>query len=158
MPPPQRPINNLLIANRGEIAIRILQAVHELPDPQPTTYALYTDTDSTHVSLGRPDHALKLSSAAQYMDIDHLVELVKEHKIDAVHPGYGFLSESAAFSRRMWEEAGCMVVGPGWEVLEQTGDKLRAKQLAMECGVPVLKAMVQRPGMSVPWPILRGRW
>ena len=148
MPSIQRPIRNLLIANRGEIAIRILQAAHELPEPIPTTYALYTETDSTHISLGRPDHAVKLSSPAAYMNIDALVKIAKEHSIDAVHPGYGFLSESADFSRRMWEEAGCMVIGPGWEVLEQTGDKLKAKLLAAECGVPVLKAM-QAPTGSV---------
>jgi len=80
------------------------------------------------------------------MDIDHLIGLVKEHKIDAVHPGYGFLSESAEFSHRMWAEANCLVVGPGWEVLERTGDKLKAKALAIECEVPVLKAMTRPTG------------
>ncbi|ETN43789.1 uncharacterized protein HMPREF1541_11113 [Cyphellophora europaea CBS 101466] len=145
MPPVQRPISNLLIANRGEIAVRILQAAAELPSP-PTTYALYTESDSTHVSLGRPHHAVKLPSPAAYMDIDALIMIVQEHRIDAVHPGYGFLSESADFSRRMWEEAGCVVVGPGWEVLDRTGDKLKAKALAAECKVPVLKAMTTPSG------------
>ena len=136
----QRPINKLLVANRGEIAIRILQSAHELPRPV-KTYALYTDADSTHVSLGRPHHAIKLSTAAGYMDIGALIKTVKENQIDAVHPGYGFLSENAEFSRRMWQEANCMVIGPGWEVLERTGDKLKAKRLAMDCDVPVLEAM-----------------
>jgi len=142
MPPLQRPISRILIANRGEIAIRILQACHELYSP-PTTFALYIDGDSTHVSLGRPHHALQIPSATSYMDIDFLIELVKDNKIDAVHPGYGFLSESAEFSRRMWLEANALVVGPGWEVLERTGDKLMAKALAQECQVPVLKAMAR---------------
>jgi pyruvate carboxylase len=75
------------------------------------------------------------------MDIAFLITLVKNNRIDAIHPGYGFLSESAEFSRRMWEEAEAVVVGPGWEVLEQTGDKLKAKALAASCDVPVLKAM-----------------
>jgi pyruvate carboxylase len=145
MPPPQRAISTLLVANRGEIAIRILQAAAELPTP-PKTYAIYTDSDSTHVSLGRPTHAVKLPSPAAYMDVDALVKIAKENGIDACHPGYGFLSESAEFSRRMWEEAGCMVVGPGWEVLERTGDKLAAKALAAECKVPVLKAMSEPTG------------
>lgn len=109
---------------------------------------MYTDNDSTHVSLGRPSQAIKAPSPSSYMDIEYLIGLVKEHSIDAVHPGYGFLSESAEFSRRMWSEAGCLVVGPGWEVLERTGDKLKAKALAMECEVPVLKAM-DRPTGSV---------
>ncbi|KIW96313.1 uncharacterized protein Z519_03382 [Cladophialophora bantiana CBS 173.52] len=148
MPPRQRPFSRILIANRGEIAIRILQSCHELPQP-PTTFAIYTDNDSTHISLGRPHHAIKAAHGpASYMNVDYLIGLVKENQIDAVHPGYGFLSESAEFSRRMWSEAGCVVVGPGWEVLERTGDKLMAKALAAECDVPVLKAM-ERPTGSV---------
>jgi pyruvate carboxylase len=75
------------------------------------------------------------------MDISLLVELAKTHSIDTVHPGYGFLSESAEFAQRMWEEAGVKVIGPGWDVLAQTGDKLRAKELAESCGVPVLRAL-----------------
>ncbi|KAJ9608123.1 hypothetical protein H2200_007111 [Cladophialophora chaetospira] len=147
MPPSQRPISRILVANRGEIAIRILQSCHELPNA-PTTFALYTDTDNTHVSLGRPHHAIKAPGPASYMNIDFLIGVIKEHQIDAVHPGYGFLSESAEFSRRMWTEANCVVVGPGWEVLQRTGDKLMAKALAAECDVPVLKAM-DRPTGSV---------
>jgi pyruvate carboxylase len=145
--PPPKPFKRLLIANRGEIAIRILQAAAELPSP-PETYALYTDNDSTHISLGRPHKALALPSPSSYMDISHLVSLAREHGIDACHPGYGFLSESGEFARRMWEEASCRVVGPGAEVLERTGDKLMAKMLARECGVPVLKAM-EAPSSSV---------
>ncbi|KAI1623839.1 carbamoyl-phosphate synthase L chain, ATP binding domain-containing protein [Exophiala viscosa] len=147
MPHPQRPISRLLIANRGEIAIRILQACHELPQP-PTTFALYTENDSTHVSLGRPHHAIKAPGPSSYMNIDYLISVVKQNQIDAVHPGYGFLSENPEFSRRMWTEADCLVIGPGWEVLERTGDKLKAKALAAECDVPVLKAM-SRPTGSV---------
>lgn len=63
-----------------------------------------------------------------------------------MHPGYGFLSESAEFAHRMWHEAGCTVIGPGWDVLARTGDKLQAKQLAQQCGVPVLEAMSQSTG------------
>jgi pyruvate carboxylase len=67
------------------------------------------------------------------MDISALVAIVKKHEIDAVHPGYGFLSESAEFAKRMWDEAGAVVIGPGWEILEATGDKLRARALAEKC-------------------------
>ncbi|RMZ84231.1 hypothetical protein DV738_g846, partial [Chaetothyriales sp. CBS 135597] len=135
-----RPISSLLIANRGEVAIRIIQSAHELGIK---TFALYSANDSTHVSLGRPKRAIQIPSPSTYMDIDSLIQIVKEHHIDAVHPGYGFLSESHEFSRRMALEANCMVVGPGWEVLEQTGDKLKAKALAVQCEVPVTKAMTQ---------------
>ncbi|KAI9688117.1 MAG: hypothetical protein M1822_001623 [Bathelium mastoideum] len=72
------------------------------------------------------------------MDIAFIASLAKEHSIDAVHPGYGFLSESAEFVSQMWEKAGARVIGPGYEVLEKTGDKLRAKQIAQTCGIPLL--------------------
>jgi pyruvate carboxylase len=67
------------------------------------------------------------------MDVDELIQIVKHHRIDAVHPGYGFLSESDTFAERMWKEAGVVVIGPGWEILAQTGDKLKARQLAEQC-------------------------
>lgn len=67
------------------------------------------------------------------MDISGLIAIVKKHAIDAVHPGYGFLSESAEFAKSMWDQAGAVVIGPGWEILEATGDKLRARELAEKC-------------------------
>ena len=67
------------------------------------------------------------------MSIDGLIEIIEHYKIDAVHPGYGFLSESEDFSRRVWKEAGAVVVGPGWGILSSTGDKLKARQLAEQC-------------------------
>lgn len=143
--PQQRQIKRILVANRGEIAIRLLQSCHELPSP-PHTFGIYTNTDDTHISLGRPHDSIKVPSPASYMDIDFLVNLVKEHNIDAVHPGYGFLSESPEFSKRMWDEARCMVVGPGWEALEKTGDKLKAKVLAQASNVPLLVSMSQPTG------------
>jgi pyruvate carboxylase len=69
------------------------------------------------------------------MDIDALITIVKQHQIDAVHPGYGFLSESDTFAERMWMEAGAVVVGPGWSILAKTGDKLMARQLAERCNL-----------------------
>ena len=145
-----RPIRRILIANRGEIAIRLLQACRELPSfsgdgSRIETFALYTTNDNTHISLGRPDHAIELPSPASYLNIDHLVKIVKQHDIDAVHPGYGFLSESAEFSRRVYEDTGgkCFVIGPGPDVLEMTGDKLAARRLARDCEVPILEALGQ---------------
>ncbi|OJD25743.1 hypothetical protein ACJ73_02885 [Blastomyces percursus] len=137
-PPPARPIKRLLVANRGEIAVRILQAARELSIE---TFALYTADDRSHCDVGAPHNALALPSPASYMDIALLVQLVRENSIDTIHPGYGFLSESAEFAQRMWEEAGAIVIGPGWEVLARTGDKLQAKELAESCGVPILQAM-----------------
>jgi len=67
------------------------------------------------------------------MSIDDLVGIVKKHQIDAVHPGYGFLSESENLSKRVWEETGAIVIGPGWGILGNTGDKLKARELAQQC-------------------------
>jgi pyruvate carboxylase len=102
------------------------------------TFAVYTSDDISHTRGAA--HTIKLNSPTSYLNIPELIEVVKKHKIDAVHPGYGFLSESAEFSWRMWE-AGVAVVGPGWGILDKTGDKLKARLLADECQVPVLPAL-----------------
>ncbi|GLI75126.1 hypothetical protein PoHVEF18_003377 [Penicillium ochrochloron] len=137
---PHSSFKRLLVANRGEIAVRILHATRELPTPV-ETFALYTSDDRSHCDLGYPHHTIQIPSASSYLDITLLVDLARKHSIDAVHPGYGFLSESAEFADRMWTEAGAVVIGPGPENLARTGDKLQAKQLAQQCGVPVLEAM-----------------
>lgn len=120
--------------------MRIIHAARELPDPV-KTFALYTSDDRSHCDLGHPHHAIQIPSSSSYLDISFLVDLARKHRIDAVHPGYGFLSESAEFAHRMWTEAGAVVIGPGPENLARTGDKLQAKQLAQQNGVPVLEAM-----------------
>ncbi|RAH76791.1 hypothetical protein BO86DRAFT_422888 [Aspergillus japonicus CBS 114.51] len=133
-----RPLTRLLVANRGEIAVRIIRAARELSPPI-QVLALYTEQDRSHCDLGRPDKEILVESPAAYLDIPLLIRLAKEHAVEAVHPGYGFLSESADFARHM-QDVGVAVVGPGWETLARSGDKLQAKQLAVECGVPVLPA------------------
>ncbi|KAJ5983187.1 ATP-grasp fold subdomain 1 [Penicillium waksmanii] len=140
--PHSRTIKRLLVANRGEIAVRILHATRELPEPV-EIFALYTSDDQSHCDIGRPHHTIQIPSASSYLDISLLVDLVQKHSIDAVHPGYGFLSESAEFAHRMFAEAGAIVIGPGPENLARTGDKLQAKLLAQRCQVPVLEAMNQ---------------
>lgn len=112
----------------GEIATRIFSSARELDIE---TYGIYITGDSSHAV--RADTAIQLSSASSFMDVDELIQIVKHHRIDAVHPGYGFLSESDVFAERMWKEAGAVVIGPGWEILAQTGDKLKARQLAEQC-------------------------
>ncbi|PKY06184.1 hypothetical protein P168DRAFT_316204 [Aspergillus campestris IBT 28561] len=141
-----QPTQRLLVANRGEIAVRIIQAAREVWPPI-ETFAIYTDEDRSHCDLGRPQHALRVLSPAAYLDVELLVQLAQKHGINTVHPGYGFLSESADFARRM-QDAGVAVIGPGAKTLARTGDKLQAKQLAMQCDVPVLPAM-PRPTSDV---------
>ncbi|KAJ8131396.1 hypothetical protein O1611_g2228 [Lasiodiplodia mahajangana] len=134
--PPRRVIRRLLVANRGEIAKRIIDCARELSIE---TFALATSGDTSH-SIGAA-HLLSIPSPASFLDIPAIIEIVKQHGIDAVHPGYGFLSESAEFAQRMWNEAGVVVIGPGWDILSKTGNKLAAKLLAQECSVPTLPAM-----------------
>ncbi|PLB53632.1 hypothetical protein P170DRAFT_441919 [Aspergillus steynii IBT 23096] len=124
-----QPIRRLLIANRGEIAVRIIQAAREF-SPSIETFALYTEDDRSHCDIAHPHHLLPLPSPAAYSDVSLLVGLARKHDIDTVHPGYGFLSESADFASR-----------PGAAILRRTGDKLQAKQLAVQCSVPVLPAI-----------------
>lgn len=133
-----RTIRRLLIANRGEIAIRIMRAATEL---HITTVAIYTYEDrySLHrykadesYQIGRSDDPLK-----PYLDVEEIILLAKHKKIDAVHPGYGFLSENVTLARRCREE-GIIFVGPSPESMEALGDKVRAKNLASRAGVPMI--------------------
>ncbi|KAM0704379.1 hypothetical protein Q7P35_008613 [Cladosporium inversicolor] len=134
---PSKPIKRVLVANRGEIATRILATAREL---NLETFTVYTDTDTSHTHNHDAAHALRLPSPASYTDIPFLVSLAQRNSIDAVHPGYGFLSENATFAAAM-RDAGIEVIGPGAEILERTGDKLAARVLAEESGVPVLPAL-----------------
>ena len=118
---------------RGEIASRIISAAREL---DLEIFAIYAPGDSSHAIHAA--HVIELASSADFMNIDSLIDIARKHKVDAIHPGYGFLSENAVFARRMWEEARVVVVGPGWEILEATGDKLRARELAARCKSPNL--------------------
>jgi len=121
-------ISAALTPNRGEIAARIISSARELDID---TYSVYVTGDDSHAV--RANNAIELRSASAFMNIDQLINIIKDHHIDAVHPGYGFLSESELFCKRVWEEAGAVVVGPGWGILSSTGDKLNARQLAEAC-------------------------
>ena len=129
-------LNRLLIANRGEIAVRIIRGA---ADMGVRTVAIYSDDDAQSLHTRRADEAIALggSGVAPYLDIERIVALAKEHGCDAIHPGYGFLSENPAFARRCAEE-GITFVGPRAEVLALFGDKVRARALAQQTGVPVL--------------------
>lgn len=113
---------------RGEIATRIISSARELGIE---TYSIYISGDSSHAI--KANTALELSSASSFMNIEELIKIVQHHNLDAVHPGYGFLSESEVFAERMWKEAGAVVIGPGWDILAKTGDKLKARELAEQC-------------------------
>ncbi|MGB6054374.1 MAG: biotin carboxylase N-terminal domain-containing protein, partial [Burkholderiaceae bacterium] len=129
-------IQKLLIANRGEISIRIARACAELGI---ATVAVYSEDDAASLHLRRADDARPLSGigAAPYLDIAQIVETARAAGCDAIHPGYGFLSENADFARAC-AAAGIRFVGPAPEVLELFGDKAAARKLAESQQVPVV--------------------
>jgi acetyl/propionyl-CoA carboxylase alpha subunit/acetyl-CoA carboxylase carboxyltransferase component len=128
--------SNLLIANRGEIAIRIARAASELGL---ATAAVYSADDAASLHVKAADRAVALDGvgARAYLDINGIISAAKTAGCDAIHPGYGFLSESAAFARAC-ATAGLVFVGPSPEVLDVFGDKAKARALAQRHGVPVL--------------------
>ena len=129
-------LKDLLIANRGEIAIRIARGAAESGI---RSHAIFSEDDesSDHVSKADEAHRLTGKGPAAYLDAAQIVRVALAAHCDAVHPGYGFLSENADFARRC-KEAGLRFVGPTPAVLEVFGDKGRARSLAVKCGVPVL--------------------
>jgi len=133
-------INRLLIANRGEIARRIIRSAHAMGI---STVAVYADDDADAPFVHEADQALALvgsSSAETYLDVDKLLAAASRSGADAIHPGYGFLSENAAFAQAV-VDAGLIWVGPPAEVIARMGDKLVAKRLMQEADVPTLAAI-----------------
>jgi acetyl/propionyl-CoA carboxylase alpha subunit/acetyl-CoA carboxylase carboxyltransferase component len=129
-------ISSLLIANRGEIAIRIARAASELGLRTVTVFS-EDDARSLHIRKADEAHPLRGRGPAAYLDGEQLVAVAQATRCDAVHPGYGFLSEQALFARQC-AEAGLIFVGPQPDVLELFGDKGRARALARDQGIPVI--------------------
>jgi acetyl/propionyl-CoA carboxylase alpha subunit len=128
---------NLLIANRGEIAVRIARAAAELGA---RTVAVYSQDDAESLHIRKAEHAVQLpgSGPRAYLDGAALIAAALQAGCDTIHPGYGFLSESAAFARDC-ADAGLRFVGPSVEQLELFGDKGTARSLAQRLDVPVLR-------------------
>jgi pyruvate carboxylase len=135
-----RKISKLLVANRGEIAIRILRACNEL---EIRTVAVYTYEDRYSLHRYKADEAYQLGAEQDplkpYLDIEAIIAVARASGADAIHPGYGFLSENFAFARRCAEE-GLLFIGPDPEVMQQLGDKVRAKEIARQCAVPLIES------------------
>ncbi len=131
-------IRKILIANRGEIAIRIQRTAKELGI---STVAIFPEDDSNAMHALSADEAVQLegTGAAAYLDIEQVINTAKKTESDAVHPGYGFLAENGTFAAAC-AEAGLIFIGPGAETLALFGDKLKARELAEKTGVPVLPA------------------
>ena len=132
-------LDKILVANRGEIAVRILRAASEL---KIRTVAMYTYEDRYSLHRYKADEAYQIGKDEDplkpYLDIEGIIKLAKEQNIDAIHPGYGFLSENTELVRRCKEE-GIIFVGPTAEAMNGLGDKVEAKKIAIGAGVPVIQ-------------------
>ncbi len=139
----RRRIESVLVANRGEIACRVISGLAELGV---RTVAVYSDADADAPHVRLADVAVRLGPAAagqSYLDVEKVLAAVASTGVDAVHPGYGFLSERADFARRL-EAAGVAFLGPPASAIEEMGDKISARAAVSRRGVPVV------PGLSEP--------
>ena len=135
------PFTALLIANRGEIAIRIARACADL---EIRSVAVFAEDDDASLHTRKADLAVPLKGRGvpAYLDMDQLIAIAAAQGCDAIHPGYGFLAENAEFARRC-QAAGITFIGPAPEVLELFGDKAAARALAERCGVPLVAGINQ---------------
>src|SRR5690554_952378 len=133
-------IKKVLVANRGEIAIRVLRACSELSI---ATVAIYTYEDRYSQHRNKADESYQIGDDNQplkpYLDIEAILDLAKSKKVDAIHPGYGFLAENSQFARRCAEN-NIIFIGPDPEIMDALGDKITAKKIAVKCNVPIIES------------------
>ncbi len=133
-------IKKVLVANRSEIAIRVLRACSEL---NISTVAIYTYEDRYSQHRYKADESYQIGDNNQplkpYLDIDEIIRLAKSKHVDAIHPGYGFLSENSTFARKCAEND-IIFIGPNPEVMDALGDKITAKKIAVKCSVPIIES------------------
>ena len=139
------PFGKLLVANRGEVAVRVIRACRELGI---TSVAIYSEADKGAMHVRLADEAYPVGPAPaekSYLAIENIAQAAKESGAEAVHPGYGFLSENTNFARAI-QEAQVAWVGPPPEAMERVGDKARAKELAREADVPTVPGYASEDG------------
>src|SRR3984957_15738481 len=138
-----RTIRKLLVANRSEIAIRVFRSAHECGV---RTVAIYSHEDRYALHRFKADEAYLVGKPGEpirsYLDIAGIIAIAQEYKVDAIHPGYGFLSENPDLARAC-EEADIIFCGPGPQSLERLGDKILARGIATAAGVPILSGSTE---------------
>ena len=136
-------IKRILVANRGEIAVRVMRSCREM---EITSIAIFSEADRTAKHVLYADEAYCVGPAASkesYLNIEKIIEVAKECHADAIHPGYGFLSENADFARRC-EEEGVIFIGPSADIISKMGIKTEARKIMREAGLPIV------PGTETP--------
>jgi acetyl-CoA carboxylase, biotin carboxylase subunit len=130
-------LNKVLVANRGEIALRVIRACQELEIP---AVAVYSDADEEALHVRHADEAVRIGpppAGKSYLNVEALIEAAKETGAEGVHPGYGFLAENASFAAAC-RDAGLTFIGPSAEAIEKMGNKSAARRIAIEAEVPVV--------------------
>ncbi|KAI8388513.1 pyruvate carboxylase [Radiomyces spectabilis] len=133
-------LRKLMVVNRGEIAIRVFRTAHEL---SMRTVAIFSYEDRLSMHRYKADESYQIGQVGQFTPVaaylaqDEIVRIAKERGVSMIHPGYGFMSENAEFARKV-EAAGITFIGPSADVIDSLGDKTKARQIAMECEVPVV--------------------
>ena len=133
-------IKKILIANRGEIAVRVIKACQEMGI---STVSIYSEVDQNAIHVQLADEAVLVgppSPLESYLNIDKIIEISKKEKVDAIHPGYGFLAENANFAKRC-EDEGLIFIGPTSKAMALLGDKIKSRQAMIKAGVPVIPGM-----------------
>ncbi|MGH9558407.1 MAG: biotin carboxylase N-terminal domain-containing protein, partial [Bryobacteraceae bacterium] len=132
----------VLVANRGEIAVRIVRALREAGI---SSVAVYSDADRASLAVRMADEAAHIGpapSAESYLRIDKIIDAARQHGAEAIHPGYGFLSENAEFAQAC-ADAGIVFIGPPAEAIRKMGSKTSARKIAIAAGAPVVPGTEQ---------------
>ena len=157
-----KPIRSILIANRGEIAVRVIRTCRRL---NIRTVAVYSDADAEALHVKQADTAVRIGPASareSYLNMDAILAAAAREGVDAIHPGYGFLSENAVFAQRC-EDAGLIFIGPSPKIVQSMGSKIESKNIAIAAGVPVVPGYsgedqsptaLQREADSIGYPLL----